>query len=336
MGMLDFTSQAVYHAGMLFDNDIPKEIVDPREEAAVRLCVAGYLARLAPASRRSQAIALRTMAGMFGCSSPDQVAWHRLPPAALDALQAKLEAWMAPNTARRHVSALRGVLKQAWRHGLLDMDTMSRLQDMRPVKGSRLAAGRMIPHAEQVAFFQACSDDASPAGSRDAAIFGLLVGAGPRRQEVASLQLDDLDRGDWSVRLIGKGGRERRFYLRNGSQQAMQAWLAVRGLAAGPLFHPVHRSGSIQHGRGMTSQAVYLMLETRSAAAGIAPIRPHDCRRTFISTALDRGIDISTIASMAGHASVTTTQRYDRRGERAMEAAAAALSIPYSDTTPGN
>jgi site-specific recombinase XerD len=296
----------------------------------VRLAVAGYLASLAPGSRRAQKTALQTIASMLGHDSMASVPWHRLPPAALDAVRSRLMERMAPTTVNRHLSALRQVLKQAWRHGLLDMDTMARMQDMRPVKGSRLPAGRMVPTGEQTAFFRVCSNDPSPAGARDAAIFGLLVGAGPRREEVASLQLDDLDQSDWSVRLIGKGGKERRFYLRNGSQQAMQAWLAVRGLDPGPLFHPIHRSGSIQRGRGMTSQALYLMLETRSAAAGISPIRPHDCRRTFISTALDRGIDISTIASMAGHASVVTTQRYDRRGEQAMEAAAAALSIPYS------
>lgn len=311
--------------------DLAKTTTDP-----LRMAIAAYLASLSAGSRRSQSTALRNIANLLGQKSPAEVQWHRLPPATYDAIRSRLAEQMAPATANRHLAAIRGILKQAWRHALIDIDTMRRLQDMRPVKGSRLPAGRLIPTGEQAAFFRVCSEDASAAGARDAAIFGLFIGAGPRREEVASLTLADLDRSDWSVTLVGKGGKQRRFYLRNGSKAAMEAWLAVRGEEAGPLFNPIHRSGSIQRGRGMTSQAIYGMLETRSAAAGITPIRPHDCRRTFISQALDRGVDISTVASMAGHASVVTTQKYDRRGEQAMEAAAASLSVPYSGKAANN
>lgn len=302
----------------------------------LRMAIMGYLASLSAGSRRSQSTALRNIANLLGRKSPAEVQWHRLPPATYDAIRSRLAEQMAPATANRHLAAIRGVLKQAWRHALIDSDTMARLQDMRPVKGSRLPAGRLIPTGEQAAFFRVCGEDASASGVRDAAAFALLVGAGPRREEVASLQLADLDRSDWSITLVGKGGKQRRFFLRNGLKAAMQAWLEIRGEEPGPLFHPVHRSGSIQHGRSVTPQAVYNMLENRSAAAGITPIRPHDCRRTFISQALDRGVDISTVASMAGHASVTTTQRYDRRGEQAMEAAAASLSVPYSGKSASN
>jgi len=314
---------------MPHDLDRPRRDLTTDSRNAAGMAVAGYLAGLAPASRRSQTAALRRIAGILGESSPADVEWHRLPPAALDAVRSRLAAEVAPATANRHLAAIRGVLRQAWRHGLLDLDTMTRMQDIRPVKGSRLLAGRMIPVEEQQAFFAACAEDESPAGARDAAVFGIMIGAGPRRQEVANLDLASLDRSDWSIRLVGKGGKERRFFLRNGTKSAMQAWLDVRGDAPGPLFHPVHRSGSVQRGRGMTSQAIYNLLETRSAAAGVPAIRPHDCRRTFISTALDRGIDISTVAGMVGHASVQTTSAYDRRGERAAEAAAAAMSVPY-------
>jgi integrase len=126
----------------------------------------------------------------------------------------------------------------------------------------------------------------------------------------------------------GKGNKARVGYATTGGKRALEAWLAIRGDAAGPLFWPIDKAGRAQP-RRMTAQAVLKILARRAQRAGVGAFSPHDLRRTFISDLLDAGADIATVQKLAGHANVRTTARYDRRGESSKRKAAELLHVPY-------
>ena len=245
-------------------------------------------------------------------------------------IRAELTAVYAPATVNVMLSALRGVLKECFQLGLMSADDLQRtISNVKNVKGEVQPAGRDLAHGEIQALVRDCMNDDSPAGIRDAAIIGVLYTCGLRRAELATLDLSDFeqDSGRLTVR-SGKGRKDRTTYAAGGAKQALLDWLAVRGDEPGALFTPILKSGRIRI-RQMSAQAVYNMLQKRAANAGVEDFSPHDFRRTFVGDMLDEGVDIATVAQLAGHASTDTTARYDRRGERVKQEAAQKLHFPY-------
>lgn len=82
--------------------------------------------------------------------------------------------------------------------------------------------------------------------------------------------------------------------------------------------------------RRLTEQTVYDRLRHLAARAGVAAFSPHDCRRSIAGDLLDAGVDLATVQAMLGHASPSTTARYDRRGEHPVRQAASRIHVPYS------
>jgi integrase len=88
--------------------------------------------------------------------------------------------------------------------------------------------------------------------------------------------------------------------------------------------------------RPMTDQAVYAILQSRACKAKVKAFWPHDLRRSWASDLLDPGVDSSVVQRFVGHANVTTTARYDRRGEHAKKKAAKSLHVPFVTAEPAH
>lgn len=175
---------------------------------------------------------------------------------------------------------------------------------------------------------RADEDRFAATGARDAAIMLLGLGGGLRRSEIVALDLGDYDPEKGEVKVLhGKGRKERLVPLPPATVDALAVWISLRGSEPGPLFLPLLRGGHVV-GRRLTDHALACMLKRRAHDAGVKSFSSHDLRRTFISNLLDLGADISSVQVLAGHASVTTTQRYDRRGHETRREAVGLLKLP--------
>jgi len=304
--------------------DDPPRAVDP---------VALYLATLTPSSRDTYQHRLRTIARLVGME-PHEVPWAQLRHEHVTAIRSRLmESPLSPATANLTLSALRGVARAAWRLGLMSAEDLARIRDVPRVGGSRLPAGRSATGGELAALLAACGRDPGPLGARDGALLAVLYGGGLRRAEVAALTVDGWDVERRELRVRGKGDKERLVPLPSGAAAALADWLAVRGRVPGALFWRIRKGGHLV-ARGVTTQAVYDVLVRRAAEASVEDLSPHDLRRTWVGDLLDAGADLATVQQLAGHADVSTTARYDRRGARARRAAADLLHVPHTRRRP--
>jgi len=290
-----------------------------------------FIEGLGESSQRTTRVALESLADILsaGKTPAHELAWHELGPEHTAALRSRLQKLYAPTTANRYLSALRGVLKAAWRLEYIDRDTMERVLDVGPIRGKREIKGRSLSQDELAAIFGGCFDDTNAAsGARDGAILALLYGGGLRRTEVATLDVADIDLSRGSAHVIGKGDKERTVYLPAGSVALVEEWLKHRGTTEpGALFWRVGRTGKLRAHR-IGAELVYQVVLKRHRLAGVDRLTPHDLRRSYISDLLDGGVDLVVAARQVGHSNVQTTARYDRRSERAQESAAAGLHVP--------
>jgi integrase/recombinase XerC len=267
------------------------------------------------------------------------VPWSELRYQHTEAIRAALAERLTAGGANKTLSALRQVLKRAWKLGQMTAEEYYRARDIANVSGQteRAAAGRSLAQGEISALLSTCAADSSAAGVRDAAMIALMYSTGIRRSSVVKLAVADY-KADTGAIKFRKAKRNKTYTgnVINGAKRYLDDWLAVRGDRPGPLFLPVSQTGVIEFSadengelRPLTGQAVYHILNKRAKEAGVSDFSPHDLRRTLAGDLLDQGVDIVTVKDIMGHESVDTTAGYDRRPEARKREAVDKLHIPY-------
>jgi site-specific recombinase XerD len=147
---------------------------------------------------------------------------------------------------------------------------------------------------------------------RDAALLELLYGSGLRAGEVCGLRTEDLDLRRGTVRVWGKGQKQRQVPLSAPSAAALEAWLdrgrsalAVRGAPDGPT-DPGDVVFLNRRGRPLTTRDLRRVVDRHASA----PTHPHALRHTFATHLLDGGADLRAVQELLGHSDLSTTQGY--------------------------
>jgi integrase/recombinase XerD len=222
---------------------------------------------------------------------------------------------LSATSAARAVVAVRGLHRFALLDGLVTDDVAHEVRPPTPAR--RLP--KAIPVESVVALIEAAGTVEGPRGVRDRALLELLYGTGARISEAVGLAVDDLDRGQASVRLAGKGGKERIVPVGSYALRAVEEYL-VRGrpalAAAGK--HGVRGGALFLNVRGgaLSRQSAWTILRAAAERAGdaggvdVSAVSPHTLRHSFATHLLDGGADVRVVQELLGHASVTTTQVY--------------------------
>ena len=227
------------------------------------------------------------------------------------AFRARLEEdGLAPASRARIVVAIRRLHDHLLGEGVVTSDPAAALPP--PRQAERLPSGLTLSQVE--ALLRTTQGDEA-VQQRAAALLELLYATGARISEAVGLDLDDLDLAHGTVRLYGKGAKERLVPVGSHARTALDAWLVRSRPALAARARSTDRAGAVflnQRGGRLSRQSAWTIVRRAAEQAGVEGVTPHTLRHTFATHLLEGGADIRVVQELLGHASVVTTQIYTR------------------------
>lgn len=224
-------------------------------------------------------------------------------------LGAQSEAGMARSTLARRAATARAFTKWALREELIATDPAIRLQAPKRVK-SLPGVLQQQQVLRVVDSLDASAADGGPLALRDRAMVELLYATGVRVGELAGLDIDDMDQDRRTLRVIGKGNKERTVPFGVPAALAIDDWLrrgrpALVTATSGPALFLGVRGNRVDPRQVRAVVAVLLQALGDTAATG-----PHALRHSAATHLLDGGADLRAVQEILGHSSLATTQIY--------------------------
>lgn len=282
----------------------------------VEMLVRDFLSAHKPTTIRAYEHDLRDFAARSGVDSPTEalrlLLLHGQGPANRVAFQyrtALIQAGLAPATVNRRLSALRSLTEFAAWVGVIPWVLRVRHVEHRAFKDTagpgRAGVAKLLREAEHY--------DNVVKGTRDRAILLLLYGNALRISEVSNLSVADYDHARSRLHILGKGDHERTWVtLPAPVNDAIAAWMRLRGPGAGPLFYRL--DGQQHQGRPLTVRGIDKLIRLYGGFCRIHT-HAHGLRHSGITTSLDLGLPARSVQKFARHASLQTLRFYDDNRE---------------------
>ncbi|MGI4756930.1 MAG: tyrosine-type recombinase/integrase [Janthinobacterium lividum] len=217
---------------------------------------------------------------------------------------------LAPSTVNVRLSAIRKLVTEARKNGMLSTEDAANLTDIPNVRQKGTRMGNWLTK-EQARELLQVPDRSTLKGKRDYAILALLVGCALRRRELASLTVEDIQMREnrWVISdLRGKGGRIRTVAIPMWVKQGINAWQTAAHFEEGPLLRSLNKAGRV--GESLSDWAIWDVVTTSASVIGIERFGAHDLRRTCAKLCRKAGGDLEQIKFLLGHSSIQTTERY--------------------------
>jgi len=221
-------------------------------------------------------------------------------------LHLKTEREYASTTVARKVAAIKSFFHFLVAEGLIQDDPTATLDSPRVKK----YLPRAISQQDVERLLDAASQQDNPRGLRDRAIMELLYATGMRVSELVALNVGDINVASASVRVFGKGNKERIIPVYERAVQAVGNYL--EGGRIHLLRSPDEKALFLnQRGQRLTRQGLWLIVKGYVKEAGLTvPVTPHTLRHSFATHMLRGGADLRNVQELLGHANIATTQVY--------------------------
>ena len=258
------------------------------------------------------------LAECAGTPTPD---WSRLTVPTIAAFVQTRASRLRPSACRAPVTATRAFLRFLATSGVVPARIEGAVPTIRAWKHASLPRALAVDDVQRVL---AAVDETRPGGPRDRAILLLLTRLGLRAGEVAALTVNDIDWHDGSVRVAGKGGRERRLPLVADVGAALVAALHSRPPTSPPAVIFVTAQPPYRQLVGPSVSAIAKRALQR-AGVTVGRLGAHVFRHTFASQMVRRDVPMKTVSDLLGHARLETTAIYAKPDRETL----ATIALPW-------